>query len=183
MPPEQPPQQPPKPPAEAPKTEDEIRQQALQRAENAADEIRKLGLDVKVYELEALRTEKKQRRAELAERIAKICERAESFPYTGLVDGAYEKIKQAEADAADYPGYATPIDTLVERFKSHGMRIDLGDDPGDGSVWVVPADSTIVSIYGEDRVPAKHFNVTDDMDAELKTLLTLSKEYAALPKV
>ena len=179
MTPEQPPQQPPKPPAFT----EEARQQALQRAENAADEIRKLGVEVKVYELEALRAEKNRRRQELADSILRICERAESFPYSGLVEGAYESLKQAEAEAADYPGYATPIDELVQRFITHGMRIDVGDDLLSGSVWVVPADSTIVSIYGEDRVPGKHFKVTDDMDPELKTLLTLSKEYAALPKV
>lgn len=152
---EQPPQQPPQPSEEAPKIEGGVTLSEQERADFAVQEIRRLGVE--------------------------LGERAEALPFTGIDEASYATLKEDEEFCP--PGYATPIDELIERFRAHGIKVVLNANTEPGSdTWVVPSDSTDASIYGLDRLLARHLKVTEDMDPDLKLLCVHSREYIALSK-
>ena len=56
----------------------------------------------------------------------KIIEGHEIFPFPGVDPVSYSKLKAGEEEC---PGFATPIDELLERFRSEGMKVVV-DGPG-----------------------------------------------------
>lgn len=50
----------------------------------------------------------------------------EVFPFPGLRPEAYAQLKATDEE---FPGYVTPIDGLLERFKNEGMKVVLGKNP------------------------------------------------------
>src|SRR3989344_9100185 len=62
--------------------------------------------------------------------------RQESFPFPGIDHIAYQKLK---ADEEQFPGFATPIDVLIERFQNEGIKVVLRSDGGD--FYILPSGS------------------------------------------
>ena len=96
-------------------------------------------------------------------------ERREIFPFSGIDQESYSKIK---ADEEEMPGYATPIDELIERFKNEGMKVVLGKNPQSGNVFVLPGGSDDIE---NDNLFPKHLNINDGMSDTLRELISLSK--------
>jgi hypothetical protein len=97
-------------------------------------------------------------------------EKTEGFPFEGLEDGVLEELKAVDEE---YPGYTTPIDVLVERLASKGMKVVLGDDPESGNIFILPLDSDDVVM---DSVLPRHLKVSDAMDSGLRKLILSHKE-------
>ena len=100
---------------------------------------------------------------------AELNERREIFPFSGIDQESYSKIK---ADEEEMPGYATPIDELIERFKNEGMKVVLGKNPQSGNVFVLPGQSDDIE---NDNLFPKHLNINDGMSDTLRELIALSK--------
>lgn len=101
-----------------------------------------------------------------------LSERQEGFAFHGLEEEAYAKLKATDEE---YPGLVTPIDTLVQRLKAHGLKVAFGDHVNSGQVLILPLDSNNSE---DDSVLARHLKVTDDMDPGLKKLILRSKAVA-----
>ena len=71
----------------------------------------------------------------LAEELSR---QVKGFPFPGINSGARDKIKAGEEED---PGYATPIDVLLERFQRHGMKVVLGKNPESGNIFILPPDT------------------------------------------
>lgn len=98
----------------------------------------------------------------------------EVFQFTGITSDDYESLKVAEKELP--PGFVTPIDTLLERFRKEGLRIVLGKNQDSGNIFAMPAQSSATSddIKANSIFP-RHLQVTDDMDDRLKKLIQLNK--------
>lgn len=103
------------------------------------------------------------RYAALAERLSGY---AESLPFPGIEEHAYPKLK-AESD--EFPGYATHIDVLIQRFKAEGLKVVMER----GKAFIVPFGSDNVE---DDSILPRFLAVTDDMDTNLKTLIVAGKQ-------
>jgi acetaldehyde dehydrogenase (acetylating) len=62
----------------------------------------------------------------------------EHLPFPDIDPKAYEEYRASDEAA---PGYRTPIDELLARFRAQGCKVVLGKHPGSGNVFVLPADS------------------------------------------
>ena len=113
--------------------------------------------------------EKEMTKEELIELLKGLSERLESFPFSGLEEDVYAKMK---ADEEEYPGFATPIVELMQRFEANGCKVVLGDNPDAGNAFIVPADSTDVTM---DSVLPGSLKVSEDMDPGLKKLVLRDK--------
>lgn len=114
----------------------------------------------------------KQERVALGKELAA---QAEVFPFQGIEESVLETIRQEENE---YPGLTTPIDELMARCATHGMKIVLGDHPESGNVFLLPADSDNIA---EDTLPLKHLKIGEGMDPRLKALI-LAKRALGRPK-
>ncbi len=100
----------------------------------------------------------------LAERLSGY---GESLPFPGLEAEQYEKLK---AESEEFPGFATPIDVLIERFKNEGMKVVV-----EGSnAFILPAQSNDVE---NDSVLPYSLAITDDMDPNLKAFVTSARQF------
>lgn len=100
------------------------------------------------------------------------------FPFPGITPKGYEQLKNDEQDMPE--SYVTPVDTLLEAFTRDGMRIERGIQIKETEVptiirTIAPAKSD-GGFYGEDLLPIKYLNITEDMDPRLVELITLLRE-------
>lgn len=97
---------------------------------------------------------------------------SQDLPFSGVEESVYKNMKEEEEL---YPGFCTPIDELIERFKKEGMKVVVVDEYGKGSnsIFVVPAGGPD-SI--EDRLSPRSLELTDNMDENLKMLITLDRK-------
>jgi hypothetical protein len=107
--------------------------------------------------------------AELVALAKELSESQETFPFPGIESVAYEKLK--EVDAA-FPGFATPIDDLLERFKNEGIKVALGPHPENGSVFILPAQSNDID---SDSILPRHLKWDEAMDERLERLVLVAK--------
>ncbi len=63
--------------------------------------------------------EQRVTKEEAAKLSIELSESHEVFPFPGIEDASYKSLKAVDEE---YPGIATPIDSLIERFTAHGMR-------------------------------------------------------------
>ena len=96
-----------------------------------------------------------------------LSERHEGFPFPGINKGAYETIK-AEEEA--YLEHITPIDDVLARLESAGMKVVFGDHPEDGSVFILPKNSFDIR---RDSLFPRHLMSTGDIDPGLKKLIDM----------
>ena len=116
--------------------------------------------------------EREGRRMEIISLTKEIAERGEIFPFSGIDLKARTSL---EADEAEYPGFTTPIGTILEAMKEHGMKVVLGKHPESGNVFILPANSDDIE---SDMVFAKFFLVSETKDTRLKKLISLDIERA-----
>jgi hypothetical protein len=95
--------------------------------------------------------------------------KAEKFPFSGLEEDSYTQIK---ADDEESPGYSTPIDEIIEKLTSQGIKVALGKNPDSGNVYILPFNATDVQ---QDGLFPRHLKASDDMDPELKKLVMQNK--------
>ena len=99
-----------------------------------------------------------------------LIESQEHFPFPGIDPEAYSRIRAQEAE---YPGYTTPIDELVERCKNEGMKVVLGKHPESGNVWILPAHSEDAN---QDAIAPRQLLINETVDEKLKTLILMSRD-------
>lgn len=109
---------------------------------------------------------RKERMIALARELS---ERRERFPFPGINPDAHAKIK---ADEEEMPGFATPINELVERFRNEGMKVVLGKHPESGNVFILPAESDDIE---NDNLFLKHLQISDGMNEKLRELVLLNR--------
>lgn len=119
----------------------------------------------------------------LAKRIQTLAielhQKQEVFPFTGIDENAYMRIKAAQAiftEPTEY-GYTTPIDTLIERFKQEGMKVVLGTDPTSGNVYILPSESNDIEM---DSIFPSQLNPDGVTDEKLKELITRKRAWEKL---
>lgn len=108
--------------------------------------------------------EKKREKIAIAR---ELMESKEKFPFSGIVERAYLKIK---AEEEEYPGCATPIDTIIERCKNEGIKVVLGAHPESGNVYILPALSNDIE---NDSLFPKHLLSTNITNEKLKKLISI----------
>jgi hypothetical protein len=113
----------------------------------------------------------KERMTLFVEMVEKLSQ-FERLPFPGINPESYASLKAVDEK---FPGYTTPIDELIKRFESEGMKVVLGNDKESGNVFILPAGSNDIE---KDSVFPRHLNVSEDMgtgnkytDAFLKTLI------------
>ena len=109
-------------------------------------------------------------RAGYVDLAIELSQRPERFLFPGIDDDAYAKIKAGEEED---PGYATPIDILLERFVQHGMKIVLGKNPQSGNVFILPGDSNNIE---EDSLFPRQLKPHNVVDQKLKKLIVANKK-------
>ena len=100
-------------------------------------------------------------------------ERGKHFPFPGIYPQAYEKLKAADEED---PGFTTPIDVLIARCNSEGIKVVLGKNFQSGNVYVLPAQSDDIE---QDSINPKYLHTRDGMDERLKKLILMTRERAA----
>lgn len=96
----------------------------------------------------------------------------EGFPFPGIDPESYLKIKAADEE---FPGYTTPIDELIERFKNEGMKVVLSEPPrnrGNREVFILPLKSNEIQ---EDSIRLKDLHNNETLSNEVKNLISLSE--------
>ena len=96
-----------------------------------------------------------------------ICESREIFPFPGITRVSYSRIK---ADEEEMPGFSTPIDQLLRRFESEGMKVVLGKNPASGNVYILPAGSDDIE---NDSLFPRHLNLDRVTNDKLRRLINL----------
>ncbi|MDP2655027.1 MAG: hypothetical protein Q8P17_00470 [bacterium] len=115
-------------------------------------------------------SEKYMKKSEYIRLAVELSEHTEAFPFFGISSDAYIAIKEGEQED---PGYATPIDVLIERFREHGVKIVLGKNPQSGNVFVLPFGSNNIE---EDSIFPWHLDIRTDMDPKLKKLILANRD-------
>lgn len=110
----------------------------------------------------------KQQKKEMAISLAiELSARPEGFPFPGIDPVSYQKLK---ADEEKFPGFATPIDVLIERLRNEGIKVILRADGGD--FYILPSGSDDIE---NDSIAPKHLQINDTMDEKLKELIRLNR--------
>jgi hypothetical protein len=98
---------------------------------------------------------------------AELFESNEIFSFSGIEPESYSKMKAGEEED---PGYTTPIDEIIERFKSEGMKVVLGKNPQSGNVYILPAESTNIEM---DSISPRQLQINEGMNEKLRKLILL----------
>ena len=111
----------------------------------------------------------KEQREKVIEIIQKKVEllSQENLDFSGISQKTYEDFKKVDEE---YPGYTTPIDELLERFSSEGMKIILGKNPDSGNVFVLPCNSDDIE---SDSIP--FLKLLDSNNETIKELRKMIK--------
>ncbi|MFA5994496.1 MAG: hypothetical protein WC823_06070 [Parcubacteria group bacterium] len=123
-------------------------------------------LDVAKEVIEKEKAEIVRRKITLARELS---ESRECFPFTGINPYNYQETKAVEEE---YPGYFTPIDELIAKFKQEGMKVVFGKNTENGDVFILPFGSDDIE---NDGVLPKIFQVTDNMNEKLRELMLLGR--------
>ncbi len=112
------------------------------------------------------RAEKINRQYELGQALY---ESGAIFSWPGIDPAAHRRLKN---DEEEFPGYATPIDELIERCENEGIKVLFNKSSRNKEIYIVPALSTDVQ---NDSIFAKHLQVDAFMDGDLSELIVLSR--------
>ena len=114
---------------------------------------------------------REQRKLEYIALARELSESQESFPFPGIDPESYSELK---AVAEEFPEHSTPIDELIARFTTQGMRVVLSEgDPDSGNVFVVPLGSRDVEM---DSLFPRHLILTKGVDERLRRLIATNKD-------
>ena len=117
---------------------------------------------------ENTQAEKERTREEIISLGKELAETGETFPFPGIDEGYYKSLKKADEE---YPGFTTPIDDLMQRFRAEGIKVMLSDTPGNKDVFILPAQSNDI---GQDSILLRGLEVHEGVDERLKKLVSLS---------
>ena len=122
-----------------------------------------------------LTPENRRGEEEIKEFIAlakELSESQESFPFPGIDPEARSLMRATEIE---FPDYTTPVDALLDRFRSEGMRVTLGQYPESGNVYIVPAGRS--ETRNEDMyIFPKHLQINDMMNPKIRSLIQMHKD-------
>ena len=114
--------------------------------------------------------DKEQKNERFITLARELSESQESFPFPGIDPESYANTKSSEEKT---PGYATPIDALVERFENEGIKVALvGECPNNDDVLILPSGSDDIE---SDSVFPRFLQINETMDERLKELILLNK--------
>ena len=123
------------------------------------------------YESSHLEREaKEQMRRDYTALAIELSEHHEGFPFPGVTPKAYADLK---AVGEEYPEYTTPIDELMEKYRTQGIKVTLGKNPESGNVFILPRDSDDVEM---DNISPRQLESYADMDEQLQKLIKLDTE-------
>lgn len=111
--------------------------------------------------IEAGKNIDKQRKIAFA---LELFESGETFVFPGLKPESYTKLKAEE----EFPGYCTPIDQLLERFRSEGLKVVLGKNPTSGNIFILPRGSDDIE---NDSLFPRQLSTEGDIDERLAKLI------------
>jgi hypothetical protein len=111
-----------------------------------------------------------QRDKEIIYWATEMIRRQEILPFKGIDPEIYSNLKAADEE---YPGMSTPIDEIINRCTSEGIKVVFGRDPDSGNVYILPAQSTDIL---NDGIQPQSLKITDQMNEGLKRLITLDRE-------
>lgn len=117
--------------------------------------------------------ERGRERSEIIEkRIAlakELSEQKEKFPFVGIIEEAYIKIKAGEDE---FPGFVTPIAQILERCQNEGIKVVVVSGPNaeSGNVYIIPSESDDIE---NNSIFPRHLKVDDTTDERLKKLVEL----------
>ncbi len=109
---------------------------------------------------------KEQKKREYIDLAIKL--EGKTFPFPGINPSAYATLK-----AEEMPEYSTPIDDILARMKTEGIKITRGAHPESGNIYVLPAESSNIEM---DSLFPKHLMVSESMPDELILLITANKK-------
>jgi hypothetical protein len=101
--------------------------------------------------------------------VGEMIENGEEFHFPGIRTEVYDKIK---IEQEEYPGYTTPIDDLLARFKFEGMKLVAGKYKTSRDVMVLPQGSDDVH---SDFLLLKNLDTEGDIDRRLRELIDFDK--------
>jgi hypothetical protein len=100
-----------------------------------------------------------------------LSESKEIFPFPGINQEDYINLKKTDEE---YPGFVTPIDELLEKFKFQGMKVVLSPtDPESGNVFILPAESNNII---EDSLSPKYLIKENTENLSLRRLIEINKD-------
>lgn len=117
-----------------------------------------------------LEKERLKEKFEIVPIALELAEVKEGFPFPGMDRKTYASIK---ADEEEFPGYTTPIDPLLERFRSEGMKVVVGKNIESGNIFILPLQSGDVE---HDSIFPRQLDINDNMDERLKKLILLTRK-------
>lgn len=115
------------------------------------------------------KVEQERRVGEIIALARELNEKREVFPFSGLDPVEYGKMKETDEE---FPGFTTPIDELLERFKIEGIKVVLGKNPESGNVFILPALSDDIEM---DSIAPKQLQIVEDMSGTLRELISQSR--------
>jgi|GEM_PF-5386026 hypothetical protein len=96
-----------------------------------------------------------------------LSESQESFPFPGIDP---EALLNMRATDIEFPGYTTPVDTLLDRCRAEGIKVIFGKYPESGNVYIVPAGRS--ETENEDMyIFPRHLQENEMMNGSLRTLI------------
>lgn len=107
------------------------------------------------------------KKEEICSLATELFESNEIFPFPGIDPESYSKMKVSENED---PGYTTPIDEIIERFKMEGIKVVLGKNPQSGNVYILPSQSTNIEM---DSISTRQLQLSEGMDERLTKLISL----------
>ena len=122
-------------------------------------------------QFERRNVERELKRERISALAKELSENLDDFPFSGITQEAYSRIKAVEEL---FPDYTTPIDTLIERLKNEGMKVVLGKDPTSGNAYILPAQSNDIQ---KDAIFPKYLQISETMDERLKKLILRTRDW------
>ena len=108
---------------------------------------------------------------------AELSKSPEAFPFPGMDPDAYAVRKAEEKEEADLgielPVEITPIDTLLDRMRSEGIKVMMGS-AGSLDAFILPRGSN--DIVADGLLP-RHLQTASGMDNTLEFLILSSRQY------
>ncbi|MEK7539123.1 MAG: hypothetical protein AAB595_00560 [Patescibacteria group bacterium] len=120
---------------------------------------------------EETREQKKAKYIILARELNEV---REGFPFPGINEESYDRLKEV---AEKYPDYTAPIDEIIERCKAQGIKVVLGKNPNSGNVFIMPFGSDNIEM---DNLFPRHLKIIAEMDEKLKKLILLNQELKSI---
>ena len=99
-----------------------------------------------------------------------IIEGQEVYDFSEINSESYNLIKEQEDEM---PGYTTPVDEVLGKFRLQGMKVVSGKDLVPGKIYILPAQSD--DILNDSFFP-RHLNIENIKDEKLRKLIILSQK-------